>query len=237
MVKNKEQNMTLTFGSLFSGIGGFDLGLERAGMVCKWQSEVDPFCNKVLAKHWPDVKRYGDIRNITVDTYANLLYIDDNGGVIMGRKKDPRYDICPDLYAKGLSVADCAEFFGIRRQAMHSVLKRRGTVFRNNLKYGKENHFFRDGKEEGQKRAQHLVEKAIKKGIIIPSCVCEKCGKKRIYQNGRTGIEAHHDDYNKPLEVRWLCKECHYEWHTKNKAKGRDRESSAAIDLVCGGFP
>jgi len=54
----------ITFGSLFSGIGGFDLGLERAGMTCKWQSEIDPFCNKVLAKHWPTVKRYGNIKEI-----------------------------------------------------------------------------------------------------------------------------------------------------------------------------
>jgi DNA (cytosine-5)-methyltransferase 1 len=52
----------LTFGSLFAGIGGFDLGFERAGMECRWQVEIDPFAQKVLAKHWPDVKRYGDIR-------------------------------------------------------------------------------------------------------------------------------------------------------------------------------
>lgn len=52
----------LTFGSLFAGIGGFDLGLERAGMICKWQVEIDLFCQGVLAKRWPSVKRYGDIR-------------------------------------------------------------------------------------------------------------------------------------------------------------------------------
>ena len=52
----------LTFGSLFAGIGGFDLGFERAGMVCKWQVENDEYANKILARHWPDVARYGDIR-------------------------------------------------------------------------------------------------------------------------------------------------------------------------------
>lgn len=54
----------MTFGSLFAGIGGLDLGLERAGMECRWQVEIDPFCQKVLEKHWPGVKRYGDIRTV-----------------------------------------------------------------------------------------------------------------------------------------------------------------------------
>ena len=56
--------MTLTVGSLFSGIGGLDLGLERAGMNVIWQSEIDPYASKVLAKHWPKVPNYGDIKAI-----------------------------------------------------------------------------------------------------------------------------------------------------------------------------
>jgi DNA (cytosine-5)-methyltransferase 1 len=59
----------IKIGSLFSGIGGFELGLERAipGAKTIWQVEQNAFCQKVLAKHWPDAKIYNDVRNITKD--------------------------------------------------------------------------------------------------------------------------------------------------------------------------
>jgi DNA (cytosine-5)-methyltransferase 1 len=54
----------MTAGSLFSGIGGFDLGLERAGIDIRWQVERDPWCQKILAKHWPDVPRYTHVEDV-----------------------------------------------------------------------------------------------------------------------------------------------------------------------------
>ena len=56
--------MDLTHGSLFSGIGGFDLGFERVGIKTIWQVECEPYCLKVLEKHWPNVTRYPDITTV-----------------------------------------------------------------------------------------------------------------------------------------------------------------------------
>lgn len=64
----------LTIGSLFSGIGGLELGLEWAGLgPVLWQVEQDAFCQLVLAKHWPYVERFDDVRTVGA---ANLRHVD-----------------------------------------------------------------------------------------------------------------------------------------------------------------
>jgi DNA (cytosine-5)-methyltransferase 1 len=60
-------------GSLFSGIGGIDLGLERAGMRVVWQVECDPYARAVLRKHWPTTALYDDVRSVGA---ANLAPVD-----------------------------------------------------------------------------------------------------------------------------------------------------------------
>lgn len=64
----------MKIGSLFSGIGGLELGLERAGLgSVSWQVEIDPFARRVLAKHWPNVERFEDVRRVGK---ANLAPVD-----------------------------------------------------------------------------------------------------------------------------------------------------------------
>lgn len=61
----------MRIGSLFSGIGGLELGLERAGLgETVWQVESDPFCRSILEKHWPDAERFEDVKEVGSNTLA-----------------------------------------------------------------------------------------------------------------------------------------------------------------------
>ena len=62
------------------------------------------------------------------------------------------------------------------------------------------------------RRAAHVITgNEIRAGRLIKPEYCESCG-------GSHKIEAHHDDYTKPLDVRWMCEICHKQWHRNNKA-------------------
>jgi DNA (cytosine-5)-methyltransferase 1 len=57
----------------FSGIGGFSLGLERAGMRTVAFCERDPYCRAVLARHWPGVPCFPDIRELDADGLDRIV--------------------------------------------------------------------------------------------------------------------------------------------------------------------
>src|SRR5210317_603525 len=57
--------MTPTVGSLFAGVGGFDIAAERAGFQVEFQSEIEPYASKLLEHYWPSLNK-GDIHALTV---------------------------------------------------------------------------------------------------------------------------------------------------------------------------
>jgi predicted DNA-binding protein YlxM (UPF0122 family) len=207
---------------------------------CEW----DRFCQMILRELHPEAYAIADIHDLTVDNYGNLLYLCKKEVITMGQPKSTKYNHAVNLYESGMSIQDCAEFYEISRQAMHKILTRRGCKFRDNLKYGTDNHFYRGSAKDLTKkeRCHNIVEKAIKKGSLINPGTCEACGSSGVFKDGRTSIQAHHSDYDQPLKINWLCQKCHHLWHKNNKAINENdtektNEPSAAIDIVSGGFP
>lgn len=68
-----KEAIPLKVGSLFSGIGGLDLGFEWAGFQVIYQVEIDAEARKILARHWPDVPKYEDIRDINPFPSCDIL--------------------------------------------------------------------------------------------------------------------------------------------------------------------
>ena len=215
--------------SLFSGIGGMDLAAEWAGFETVGQCEFADYPTKVLEKHWPEVPRWRDIRTLTERTFREEMY--------MGAKRKD-YDSAVDMYGCGFSIEEIADYYGVTRQSMWKCLQRRNVKFRDNNKYGEENHFYRGTKASD--RAQNILEKAIQKGKVTRKEACEFCGSSGVFSNGRTAIQGHHCDYNKPLDVIWLCQRCHHDWHKINKAKEvvpYEAMPRTNVDVLSGGFP
>lgn len=96
----------MRFGSLFAGIGGFDLGLERAGLSCAWQVERDKHCTRLLGSKWPGVERFDDVRTVAALPAVDLIC----GGFP-----------CQDLSVAGRRAGMAGERSGLWRE-FHRIL-------------------------------------------------------------------------------------------------------------------
>ena len=81
---------------------------------------------------------------------------------------------------------------------------------------------------QNRTRARAEVRAALRAGELINPGTCENC--KRCLK-----VEAHHDDYSKPLNIRWLCRSCHLGWHADN-GPGKDtmKRPPASDCALCG---
>jgi DNA (cytosine-5)-methyltransferase 1 len=95
----------MRFVSLFAGVGGFDLGFERAGMTCVGQVEIDKHARKVLEKHWPNVPKHDDV--ITAKEWANEQGLVGNVDVVCGGFP------CQDLSVAGKRAGLAGERSGL----------------------------------------------------------------------------------------------------------------------------
>jgi len=101
----------MRFLSLFSGIGGLDLGLERAGWGCVAQCELEPFCREVLARHWPGVPCFDDVTHLG----AREGWVD---AVVGGFP-------CQDISTAGKGAGIAGERSGLWKQ-MHRIIREAG---------------------------------------------------------------------------------------------------------------
>jgi DNA (cytosine-5)-methyltransferase 1 len=94
----------LRVGSVFTGIGGLDLGFERAGGQIIFQCEADPYCRELLARHWPRLPCFEDVRSIGRTDPVDVLAGGDPCPV-RSRARAHRASKHPDLSGFFLSLA------------------------------------------------------------------------------------------------------------------------------------
>jgi len=90
-----------TFGSLFSGCGGMDLGLEWAGWECKWQVEIDDWRRQVLTRHWPEVPKWKDVRE-----FPRSNEVGARSRTLEQGRSDSSRDLGVDLICAGVPCQD-----------------------------------------------------------------------------------------------------------------------------------
>lgn len=231
--------------ALFAGCGGGLLGSKLLGWSTRCAVEFNPFRRDILLQRQADgffepFPIWDDVQTFGVEQLRWCLSAQQEAEDMAGKLQkltEQQIDTAIVDYDRGLSLADLAHLLGVTRQNLWAVFKVRGVLMRPQSRFSTENHFYRHGKR-ADINAQKRVSKAIQRGRLINPGRCETCGMSKTFKDGRSGIQAHHDDYNRPLEVRWLCQPCHHEWHKNNHPiPKKGGVEPVAIDVISGGFP
>jgi hypothetical protein len=124
------------------------------------------------------------------------------GGFV--QKEDEKFAV--EMVESGLPYSAVAAFYQVTRQHVWKLCKDAGIEKKRlpERKYEPSDHL--------KHRAQRLSAIAIRYGVLIPE-PCSVCGVFGKNESGRSIIEAHHEDYTKPLDVVWLCQKHHRERH------------------------
>ena len=231
---------------LFSGIGGISKALEpwtRTIAYC----EQDKFCQSVLLSRMEtsdidEAPIWDDVTTLDKPCLDMLLSYQKEADSMAGKLKkmtEEQVVEAIESYKDGMSLQDIAHIYFVTRQAIWGLFKARNVEMRPQKRYGEDNHFYRGGRSADD-NAQNILEKAVEHGELSNPGQCELCGCTGRFADGRTAIQGHHTDYNRPLDVMWLCQKCHHEWHKQHKPIKKESHGSHggdAIDIIFGGFP
>jgi hypothetical protein len=185
-----------------------------------------------------------DVREVDTGGMSELARRANLNTMPANKITDAEFQSAIAEYRDGASIGAIADHLPVTRQSLWMRFKRAGVEMRPQRRFADENHFYRGG-PRGADWAHNRVEKAVARGQLQRPEVCSQCGGYGVaYKDGRSRIHAHHDDYNRPLDVRWLCKGCHHLWHIDHeplplREEVRLAEAAAddSIDVISGGFP
>ena len=153
-----------------------------------------------------------DIRSKSSPNYSSILHLLKEGKleefsfqkeIIKKKWKEERYRICSCCGKKKLRI----DFVGDSKYC--NECKRRESI--GKTKRVKENHKIWQKTQGIEQTCSKQIVYYLKKMGLLSQEPCECCGDENS--------QAHHDDYNFPWKVRWLCKKCHDDWHKNNEPR------------------